>query len=71
MPSNHALERSVTRRYAAEFKGNAAVAELRQLGRGQVVTLLFGSRELKRNHALVLQALPRGKRVATRRTARR
>lgn len=45
------------RRYAAELKGNAAFDELRKLGRGQVVTLLYGSRELKLNHAVVLQSL--------------
>ena len=45
------------RRYAAELKGNPALAELRKLGKGRVVTLLYGSRELKRNHAIVLQSL--------------
>jgi len=45
------------RRYAAELKGNPPLAELRKLGKGRVVTLLYGSRELKRNHAIVLQSL--------------
>ena len=47
------------RRYAAELKGNAAFDELRKLGKGKVVTLLYGSRETKRNHAIVLQSLLR------------
>src|SRR5262245_42366926 len=43
---NHEYERfpEFRRRYAAELKGNPALAELRKLGRGKVVTLLYGSR---------------------------
>jgi len=49
------------RRYAAELKGNPAFDELRKLGKGKLVTLLYSSREPKLNHAVVLQSLLRRK----------
>jgi uncharacterized protein YeaO (DUF488 family) len=49
------------RRYAAELKSNRAFDELRQLGKGKLVTLLYGSREPKLNHAVVLLCLLRRK----------
>ncbi|HEY1726182.1 MAG TPA: DUF488 family protein [Steroidobacteraceae bacterium] len=45
------------RRYRRELAGNAAVAELRRLGRGARVTLLYGARDPKINHARVLQSV--------------
>jgi len=50
------------RRYAAELAGSPAVAELRALGRGQVVTLLYGARDPELNQATVLRELLRRKR---------
>ena len=44
------------RRYTGELKGNPAVAELRKLGKNKRVTLLYGARDPKVNHALVLKA---------------
>jgi uncharacterized protein YeaO (DUF488 family) len=44
------------RRYSSELKGNAALAELRKLGKSKRVTLLYGAHDPKVNHALVLQA---------------
>jgi uncharacterized protein YeaO (DUF488 family) len=56
---NHDPERfaEFRRRYAAELEGNPAFDELRRLGKGKVVTLLYGSREPRLNHAIVLQSL--------------
>jgi uncharacterized protein YeaO (DUF488 family) len=45
------------RRYRRELAGNPAVGELRRLGRGAAVTLVYGARDPKINHAVVLQAL--------------
>jgi uncharacterized protein YeaO (DUF488 family) len=47
------------RRYAAEMAGNPALAELRKLGRGRVVTLLYGARDPEQNQAAVLLDLLR------------
>jgi uncharacterized protein YeaO (DUF488 family) len=44
------------RRYRRELRGNPALAELRRLGRGRVVTLLYGARDPRVNHAIVLLA---------------
>jgi uncharacterized protein YeaO (DUF488 family) len=43
------------RRYKAELKGNTALAELRKMGSGGIVTLLYAAHDAKVNHALVLQ----------------
>jgi uncharacterized protein YeaO (DUF488 family) len=45
------------RRYAAELTRNQSVAELRKLGKGSQVTLLYAARDPEVNHALVLQSL--------------
>jgi uncharacterized protein YeaO (DUF488 family) len=45
------------RRYAAELTGNPSVSELRKLGKGSQVTLLYAARDPKVNHALVLLSL--------------
>jgi uncharacterized protein YeaO (DUF488 family) len=45
------------RRYRSEIKGNPAVAELRQLGKGARVTLLYGARDPEMNQAAVLQTI--------------
>jgi uncharacterized protein YeaO (DUF488 family) len=45
------------RRYRSEIKGNPAVAELRSLGKGARVTLLYGARDPEMNQAAVLQAI--------------
>jgi uncharacterized protein YeaO (DUF488 family) len=51
------------RRYIAELKRNPALAELRKLGRGQLVTLLYGARDPEINHAVVLLSALRGRQV--------
>jgi uncharacterized protein YeaO (DUF488 family) len=52
----HKPERFVVfhQRYRKELAGNPAVAALRKLGRGRTVTLLYGARDPKVNHAVVL-----------------
>jgi uncharacterized protein YeaO (DUF488 family) len=45
------------KRYRSEIKGNPAVAELRQLGKGARVTLLYGARDPEMNQAAVLQTI--------------
>jgi uncharacterized protein YeaO (DUF488 family) len=52
-----------SRRYRRELVGNEAVAELRRLGRGRPVTLLYGARDPKINHAAVLISLLRARRA--------
>ena len=47
------------KRYAAEMAGSPALAELRKLGRGRVVTLLYGARDPQQNQAVVLLDLLR------------
>ena len=47
------------RRYAAEMADNPALAELRKLGRGKTVTLLYGARDPEQNQAVVLLDLLR------------
>jgi uncharacterized protein YeaO (DUF488 family) len=47
------------RRYKKELTGNPAVGELRKLARREHVTLLYGARDPKINHALVLQSILR------------
>ena len=43
------------RRYTLEMRSNAAVVELRRLGKSKRVTLLYGARDPKVNHAIILQ----------------
>ena len=50
------------RRYTAELRKNPAFPELRRLGRGQQVTLLYGARDPEVNHAAVLLSVLRGRR---------
>jgi uncharacterized protein YeaO (DUF488 family) len=50
------------RRYKEELTGNPAVAELRKLARRERVTLLYGARDPKINHAAVLQSILRSRR---------
>jgi uncharacterized protein YeaO (DUF488 family) len=53
------------RRYEAELTHNPSVGELRKLGRGKQVTLLYAAHDPKINHALVLQSvLQRGIKVS-------
>jgi uncharacterized protein YeaO (DUF488 family) len=47
------------KRYAKEIAGNPKLAELRRLGRGGVVTLLYGARDPEMNQAAVLQSILR------------
>jgi len=47
------------RRYRAELATNPAVAELRKLGRGETVTLIYAARDPAVNHALVLESVLR------------
>ena len=49
------------RRYKAELTGNSALAELRKLGEGQLVTLVYAAHDPKINHALVLQSVLRAR----------
>ena len=46
-------------RYMAELVANPALAELRKLGKGHRVTLLYAARDPKVNHAVVLLSLLR------------
>jgi uncharacterized protein YeaO (DUF488 family) len=45
------------RRYEAELAGNPSVGELRKLGRGGPVTLLYAAHDPEVNHALVLRSV--------------
>jgi uncharacterized protein YeaO (DUF488 family) len=45
------------KRYAKEIDGNPKLTELRRLGKGAVVTLLYGARDPEMNQAAVLQEL--------------
>jgi uncharacterized protein YeaO (DUF488 family) len=47
------------KRYKKELAGNPAIPELRKLGKGKVVTLLYGARDPEVNHAVVLQSVLR------------
>ena len=49
------------RRYKRELARNPAVGELRKLARRGRVTLLYGARDPKINHAVVLQSIVRGR----------
>jgi uncharacterized protein YeaO (DUF488 family) len=50
------------RRYTAELRSNPALPELRNLGKGHLVTLLYGAHDPQINHAVVLLSVLRGKR---------
>jgi uncharacterized protein YeaO (DUF488 family) len=54
----HKPERFVEfrQRYKKELAGNPALAQLKKLGRGKTVTLLYGARDPQINHAVVLLA---------------
>jgi uncharacterized protein YeaO (DUF488 family) len=54
--------REFGRRYKRELTGNPAVTELRKLARRERVTLLYGAKDPKINHAAVLQSIVRGRR---------
>ncbi len=65
-----------TRRYTKELKSNPALTELRQLGKGKRVTLLYAAHDPQVNHAQVLKSTLDGTRppagtggAASRRTA--
>ena len=47
------------KRYLKELVGNPELAELRRLGRGTLVTLLYGARDPEINHAVVLESVLR------------
>lgn len=55
---DHRPERFVefNRRYRQELTTNAALEDLRKLGRRRRVTLLYGARDPAVNHAVVLQS---------------
>jgi uncharacterized protein YeaO (DUF488 family) len=54
------------RKYMSELSGNPDVRELRRLGKGKRVTLLYGARDPEINHAQVLRSvLERRARVIT------
>jgi uncharacterized protein YeaO (DUF488 family) len=53
-------------RYEKEMAGNAAVDELRKIGRGKLVTLLYAARDPEVNHAAVLRSILRRGPVAKR-----
>lgn len=46
-------------RYVKELAGNPELAELRRLGKGAQVTLLYGARDPEVNHAVVLRSVLR------------
>lgn len=48
-------------RYRAELADNPALAELRKLGRGKTVTLLYGARDARHNQAQVLVSVLKGR----------
>jgi uncharacterized protein YeaO (DUF488 family) len=49
-------------RYKKELAGNPALARLKKLGRGGKVTLLYGAKDPKINHAVVLLAALKSRR---------
>ena len=54
------------RRYTTELKANPALGELRKLGKGKAVTLLYAAHDPQVNHALVLQSALSARRSAPR-----
>jgi uncharacterized protein YeaO (DUF488 family) len=60
------------RRYERELANNPALGELRKLGRGKPVTLLYAAHDPKINHAVVLQSVLRARRSSPKsRTAKK
>jgi uncharacterized protein YeaO (DUF488 family) len=59
------------RRYKKELTGSAALKELRKLGKGKVVTLVYAARDPLVNHARVLLSALRGRSTARSPTASR
>jgi uncharacterized protein YeaO (DUF488 family) len=55
-----------SKRYRKELADNPALAPLRKLGRGALVTLLYGAHDPQMNQAVVLQAVLRRARPAKR-----
>jgi uncharacterized protein YeaO (DUF488 family) len=51
-----------SRRYKLELASNAALAELRKLGKGTPVTLVYAAHDPAVNHAVVLQSVLRARR---------
>jgi uncharacterized protein YeaO (DUF488 family) len=51
-----------SRRYRRELAGDPALSDLRRLGRGRTVTLLYAARDPEINHATVLLQLLRARR---------
>jgi uncharacterized protein YeaO (DUF488 family) len=49
------------RKYKAELAKNPALSELRALGKGKLVTLLYAAHDPKINHAVVLQSVLQAK----------
>ena len=49
------------RKYKAELAKNPALAKLRELGKGKLVTLLYAAHDPEVNHAVVLQSVLQGK----------
>jgi uncharacterized protein YeaO (DUF488 family) len=49
------------RRYKKELAGTAALKELRKLGKGKVVTLVYAARDPRVNHACVLLSVLRAR----------
>jgi uncharacterized protein YeaO (DUF488 family) len=49
------------RKYKAELAKNPALAELRGLGKGKLVTLLYAAHDPEINHAVVLQSVLQAK----------
>ncbi len=60
------------RKYKAELAKNPALAELRELGKGKLVTLLYAAHDPEVNHAVVLQSVLQAKSpAAAAKTARK
>ena len=49
------------RKYKAELAKNPALAKLRELGKGKLVTLLYAAHDPEVNHAVVLQSVLQGR----------
>ena len=57
------------RKYRAELAKNPELPKLRELGRGETVTLLYGAHDPEVNHAVVLQAVLQATSAAGKRQA--
>ncbi len=60
-----------TSRYKKELSGNSAVGELRKLAKQRRVTLVYGARDPKVNHAVVLAAVLRNRSAVAPKLARK